>query len=123
MLRGSARFSPVLHSGTQLVVGEVASTGNYVSRAIPGGSNVKVKVIYEAVVPSGATVTARYKGPDGGDTWIVIPQVATRQVDDGFVEFIHEIIGVNELSVQIEIILTGTTAARPRVRDLRTFVM
>lgn len=123
ILTGNAKFSPVLHPGSQLVVGQVAETANYVTRAIPGGSSVAVKVIYEAIVPSGATVTAKYKGPDGGDAWETIPQTATRAVDDGFTEFTHVVTGVNELTVQIELTLTGNTAARPRVRDLRTFVM
>lgn len=122
-LTGTNKLSPTLHPGSQLVAGQVATTADYVTRAIPGGSSVKVKAIYEAFIPSGATVTAQYKGPDVGDTWIAIPQIETRTVDDGFTEFTHQITGVNELSVQIKLILTGTTAARPRVRDLRTFVM
>lgn len=123
ILRGTARFSPVLHPGTQLVAGQVAATADYVSRAIPGGADVSVKAIYEAFIPSGATVTVQYKGPDVGDAWIDVAQTATRAVDDGFVEFTHSVTGVNELTVQIKLILTGTTAARPRVRDLRTFVL
>lgn len=122
-LRGTSRLSPLLYPGSQLVAGQVAATADYVSRAIPGGTAVAVKAIFEAVVPSGATVTVQYKGPDGGDTWATIPQTATRAVDDGFVEFTHAVTGVTETSVQIKLILTGNTAARPRVRDLRTFVL
>ena len=122
-LRGTSQLSPVLYPGSQLVVGQLATTADYVTRAIPGGSTVAVKAIFEAFIPSGATVTVQYKGPDAGDVWVTIPQTATRAVDDGFVEFTHAVTGVNELSVQIKLILTGNTAARPRVRDLRTFVM
>ena len=122
-LRGNANYSPTLYPGSQLVAGVVASTGTYVSRAIPGGSSVAVKVIYEAVVPSGATVVAHYKGPDIGDTWTLITQTDTRVVDDGFTEFTHAVTGVNEASVQIRLTLSGTTSARPRVRDLRAFVI
>jgi len=122
-LKGNAKFSPVLHPGSQLVLGKVAATGDYVTRAIPGGTGVSVKAVYEALVPSGATVTLQYKGPDSGDAWINIPVSASRAVDDGFTEFTHAVTGVNELSVQIKIILNGTTAARPRVRDLRTYVL
>lgn len=120
---GDANFSPVLFPGTQLVSGQVAASATYVSRAIPGGTSVSVKVIYEAVVPSGATVTLHYKGIDMGDTWQALPQTATRAVDDGFVEFTHSVSGVNETGVQIRITLAGTAAARPRVRDLRAFVI
>jgi len=122
-LSGSADWSPVLTPGTQVVAGAVGSSGTYVTRAIPGGSSVAVKIIYEAIVPSGATVQAYYKGPDISDTWIEITSPTTRNVDDGFVEFTHATTGVNEVSVQIKLVLSGTAAARPVVRDLRTFVM
>lgn len=121
-LSGSANFSPVLTPDTQLVSGTLASTATYVSRAVPGGSSVKVKAIFEAFVPSGATLALEFKGPDVGDTWATIPQTAAVAADDGYVEFTHEKTGVNELSVQVRITLNGTPAARPFVRDLRVFV-
>lgn len=122
-LSGDANFSPVLYPDTQLVAGQVETTADYVTRAVPGGSSVTVKAIYEAVVPSGATVTAYYKGIDAGDTWAALPAPTTRSVDDGFVEFYHTQTGVNESAIQIKLVLSGTTAARPRVRDLRVIVM
>lgn len=123
VLKGDNKLSPVLHPGSQLVTGIVAQTADYVTRAIPGGSSVAVKVVYEAFVPSGSTITVQYKGPDVGDVWTTIGSPTTRPVDNGFVEFTHAVSGVNEATVQIKLILTGNTAARPRVRDLRTFVL
>ena len=126
VLYGSARFSPVLFPGSQLVAGVIGTSGTYVSRAVPAskeGVGVRVKTIFEAVVPSGATVTVQYKGIDEGDTWNTLPSAGTRNVDDGFVEFIHEASSVSELAVQIRLTLAGTTAARPRVRDLRVIVL
>ena len=122
-LSGTASFSPVLHPGAQLIVGTVSESANYITRAIPGGANVRVKVIYEALVPSGAGVAVSYKGPDSGDTWVAISNPATRPVDDGFVEFVHEMSGITEDSLQAQIVLTGTSAARPVVRDLRVIVL
>lgn len=123
LLTGTANESPVLYRGTQIVAGTVAVTGSYVSRAVPAGPSSRVKVIYEAQVPSGASVASAYKGPDLGDAFVTMPVTATRQVDDGFVEYIHEVTGVNETSVQIRLLLAGNTAARPRVRDLRVMVL
>lgn len=122
-LKGGVSLSPVLHPGTQLVVGKVAATGTYVTRAIPGGSNVTVKVVFEAFVPSGSTITVEYKGPDVGDTWAAITSPTTAPANNGYVEFTYIKTAVNEASVQIRLTLNGTTAARPRVRDLRAFVM
>lgn len=116
--------SPILFPGTQLIAGTLASAGDYVSRAVPAGTGVTVKLIYEAILPSGATLTARYKGPDIGDTWSApIPVSTTSPGDDGWVEFVHQVTGVNETSVQVKLELTGTPAARPRVRDLRVIVI
>lgn len=123
VLSGDAMSSPIVFPNPQLIAGTIGATGTYVSRAIPAGTGVSVKVIYEAVVPSGATVSIQYKGPDAGDTWATVPQTATRNVDDGFVEFTHLITGVTEATVQVKITLNGTTAARPRMRDLRTLTI
>jgi hypothetical protein len=122
-LIGTSMASPVMYPGAQLVAGIIATTGDYVSRAIPAGTSVQAKVIYEAVVPSGATIGVFYKGPDAGDTWTSMPVSSTRQVDDGFVEFIHAASGITEVTVQIKLVLNGTPAARPRVRDLRALVI
>lgn len=122
-LFGDARFSPVLHPGTQLVTGVVAASADYVSRAVPAGASSTIKVIYEGAVPSGATIDVFYKGPDAGDTWTALPAPVTKPADDGFSEFVHTVTGVDDLSVQIKLVLNGTTAARPRARDLRVIVM
>ena len=118
-LHGSANASPILFPGTQLVVGKVGTSGDYVSRAIPGGSNVRVKVIFDAVIPGGAAVNVFYKGADPGDTWTAIPFVGSTPGDNGFYEITHQITGVTENQVSIKLELTGTTAARPRVKNLR----
>lgn len=122
-LAGTSMASPILYPGSQLVAGVLALTADYVSRAIPGGTSVQAKVIYEAVVPSGATITAYRKGIDAGDTWVAFPAATTRQVDDGYVEFTHAATGINELGIQVKLVLTGTAAARPFVRDLRALVI
>jgi hypothetical protein len=124
ILTGNAAFSPILFPGTQLVAGVVANTGTYVSRAVPGGASVRVKTILEAIVPSGATLTVEYKGQDIGDTWTSLPFLSSRSVDDGFTEFVHQQSAINEINgVQIRLTMTGTTAARVRVRDLRVIVL
>lgn len=118
-LYGAASGSPILFPGTQLVIGTVGTTGTYVSRAIPAGSNVRLKAIFDALIPAGAAVNVSYKGTDPGDNWVTMPFVGSTPVDDGFYEITHEITGVTETSVQLRLQLTGTTAARPRVRNLR----
>lgn len=122
-LFGEEGFSPVLHPGTQLVVGTVAQSADYVSRAVPAGNNVTVKVILDARVPSGATVDALLRGLDNSDSWQTLPLASTRPVDDGFVEHIFVLTGVTEEAVRVKLELTGTSTARPEVANLRIIVM
>jgi hypothetical protein len=122
-LTGGNTFSPVLWPGTQLVSGEISGAADYITRAIPAGLNSNIKAIFEAIVPSGANVIAYYKGIDPGDvTWTEIPVAETNSVDDGFVEFICSATDVDEDAVRIKLVLSGTAAARPYVRDMRVIV-
>lgn len=116
---GDASASPILHPGAQLVVGQVQASATYVSRAIKGGSNVRVKVVFDGNIPGGSSVALHCKGGDVGDSWVTIPYVSATQGDDGFMEVTHEVTGVNENFIQIRMTLTGTTAARPIIRNLR----
>jgi hypothetical protein len=116
---GSASASPILFPGTQLVVGIVGATGTYVSRAIKGGAGVRVKVIFDALIPGGASVGVQYKGIDPADVWATVPFVGSTVGDEGFYEITHEVTPVTEDMIQIRLNLAGTTAARPRVRNLR----
>jgi hypothetical protein len=116
---GSADASPILFPGTQLVVGSVSANGDYVSRAIKGGTNVSVKVLFDAIIPGGSSVVVKYKGVDVGDAWTTVPYVSSSPIDDGFYEMKHEIASVNEDMIQIKLELAGATSARPRVKNLR----
>lgn len=122
-LGGSADFSPVLFQGTQLVAGVVAPTADYVSRAVPCGASGTVKVILEALVPSGAAFEVQYRGVDAGDEWQTMTAPTQVAANDGFTEFTFTKAGVNEAAVRMRLVLRGTTAARPRLRDLRMLVL
>lgn len=124
-LNGTGTMSPVLFPGAQFVAGQVGAEGTYVSRAfVAGAGGVTLKVIYEALVPSGASVVVQYKGGDVGDTWsAAIPVTATSAADDGRTEFVHTVTGVTEATVQIKITLSGSASARPRVRNLRAYAL
>lgn len=118
-LLGNSLASPVLFHGTQLVVGRVAASSNYITRAIRGGANVRVKAIFEAFIPGNATVTVAYRGVDQDDAWVLVPFTASTEDDNGFFEITHELLGVTEDMIQLRLTLTGTTAERPRVKNLR----
>jgi hypothetical protein len=117
-LTGDSSTSPILFPGTQLVVGTVETSGEYVSRAIPGGSPCRVKVVLDAIIPSGAAVNVLYKATSGS-TWSSVPFVSSTPTDNGFQTMIYQAPSVTASMLQIKLQLTGTAAARPRVKNLK----
>jgi hypothetical protein len=122
ILTGSNLVSPLVFAGTQVIVGTVSESAEYVTRAITGGSNVQIKLIYEAFIPSGSSVSATYKGVDSTDTWVANPVASTANLDDGWVELTHSVTNVTESMVHSKLTLHGSSAARPRIRNLRMIV-
>lgn len=122
-LHGDATSSPVLTPGTQLAYGTVATSADYITRAIPAGTTARVKVIFEAIIPSGASVAAAVKGIDGGDVWIAATYQSSIQLGNGWMEVTHELASITETSVHVKLALAGNTNARPRVRNLRVIVL
>jgi hypothetical protein len=122
LLEGTERLSPVIYPGTQLVVGSLLLTGDYVSRAILAGQNSTVRVILDVLIPSGATVTLAVSGIDAGDTWQPMALTKAQHIDNGFIEMTHALDDVDEDMIKVRIVLAGTPSARPRVRNLRVIV-
>lgn len=121
-LNGNASFAPVLHPGTQLIAGQVATSADYVTRAIPGGSNARVRVIFDAIIPGGAAVAVSASGIDTGDNWQNVPYQSATPLGDGWQEITHELASLNEAMIRVRLALSGSSAARPRVRNLRVIV-
>ena len=124
ILSGTTDVAPTVWPGTQLVNGALVSVGDYVTRAMVAGQNSRVKVIFDALIPAGSTVTPSIAGIDQSDTWSNTPSPEKAlQLDEGFVELTYAWEDVDEEMIRARLILTGTPAARPRVRNLRVIVM
>ena len=122
-LLGTESASPVLFPGTQLVSGQVSETADYVSRAIPAGNNARVRVIFDALIPAGASVTVAASGVDAGDTFQAVAYQSSKAMGDGWMEMTHELASISEAMVKVKLTLGGNSAARPRVRNLRVIVL
>lgn len=128
-LYGTADFSPVLYNGTWLLSGAISTSGTYISRAITAGQNVKVKVIYDALLPSGSSVDCKVKGnATSGNTntaedWTAVPQVSSSPTNDGYYEIVRELTAQTFESAAIKLTLNGTSAARPMVKNLRMMIL
>ena len=122
LLYGTAEFSPVLYDAI-LVHGTIATSGTYIGRAMLAGPNSRVQVVYEALLPPGASVDVEVSGIDPGDTYATVPQTGTQNFDNGYIEFTHEIADVDENQVRIRLTLHGGAGARPDVKNIRCMVM
>lgn len=122
-LLGTEQSSPVLFPGTQLVSGQLAQTADYVSRAIPAGSNARVRVVFEALIPAGASVAVSASGIDPGDAFQPVAYLGSKPFGDGWMEMTHELASISEAMVRVKLTLSGNSAARPRVRKLRVIIL
>jgi hypothetical protein len=122
-LEGTESESPLLTAGTQLAAGKVATTADYISRAIPSSTGSRVRVIYDGYVPGGSEVEVFLQGIDEGDTWLLMPITESSNLGDDWREFSHDLLAVSESMVRVKMTLTGTSLIRPRIKDLRVVVL
>jgi hypothetical protein len=116
-LTGTTKAAPLLWPGAQLLSGAVSLSDDYYSRSIPATGATRAVLIYNAYIPSGATVTPEIQ-IDGG-SWEALAQSGAVPQGDGVVEysFEHELSEAN--AAKVRFLLTGTSAARPRVSLIR----
>lgn len=126
-LRATPKASAMLYPGSQLVVGTIASTAEYVSRAVDASAaGAKVRVIFDANIPSGSSVAVYLCGVDAGDTWQLMSQDPLKTpipVGNNMYEFNYLKESVNEAKIRIKLVLNGTPAARPYVYNLRVSII
>lgn len=116
-LVGDAKGSPVLWPGSQLLAGSVHDSADYYSRSISATGASRAVLIYNAVIPSGASVTPEIQIDSGA--WEAMTAGSTVNQGDGLVEFkfTHALAGAQLIKVRLT--LTGTISARPQVQDVR----
>lgn len=126
-LRATQKASAMLYPGSQLVVGKIARTAEYVSRAVDAdAAGCKVRVIFDGNIPSGSSVAVYLKGVDEGDEWQQMSLDELNQptpVGDNIYEYNYLMSNVMEAKVRVKIVLNGTPAARPYVYSLRVSVV
>lgn len=125
-LTGKAGASPVLHPGAQLISGAVKTSADYVSAAFPAGPNSRIRVILDAVLPSGSTIAVKVSaaGPGAVESYIDVPlKLPTRQLTHDKFELTYEVTGINADAVKLKLILNGTPSARPEVENLRALAL
>lgn len=127
VLNGSAKLSPIYYPGTWLMTATLKEKGVYVSRAIEAGQSVRVRVVYSASIPAGASVKCFVKGEGTTDStkfaWREFTNPTKLNDDDGFVELSNELTGLTADMIRVKLELSGAAAARPQVKNLRVMVI
>lgn len=126
VLRGSETSAPILFPGTQAILGSLSSTGTYVSRAFPCGTDRNLTVVLEANTPgtSGVSVQVLNAGGNqlGNDDWTTVPFDSGEDVGDGWSERSFRLTSFTADFTRIRIVLSGSALHRPFVRRLRAIV-
>ena len=116
-LHGDAAASPILWPGCQLLAGRVGTTGTYCTRAVTARDATSASLIYDAVIPSGASVTPEIRIDDGD--WAALEDAGSTRGDDGAVEFRFRKSLGGAQRIRVRLTLRGTSQARPVVRNVR----
>ncbi|MFU8771481.1 MAG: hypothetical protein ACNA8H_03565 [Anaerolineales bacterium] len=120
LLSGSVLRSPVLYPGVQIVLGNMSETADYVTRAIPAGSNSKVTITYEALMTGTADVKVYIQKTDG--TWQLVDLTTGKAVGDNWVERTHILSNFSAPETRVKLVLSGNILYRPKVRSLRVVI-
>jgi hypothetical protein len=99
------------------LTGAISESAEYYTRSIPATGATKAVLVYDAVIPSGAAVTPRIRKDD--ESWTALTADGTTQQGDGLVEYRFKTALSNVNEIKIKFILTGNSAARPVVRNIR----
>lgn len=115
---GTQSLSPVLEPFAQIAHGKLTQTADYVTRLIPCGSNTKLVAIFDALIPSGASVTPTWAG-DGDPGFTAFDSSSAISINGDWVEYRHEVTSVTKTLARLKLELAGTIGARPLVKNLR----
>jgi hypothetical protein len=121
ILKGTNTMSPALYPGVQIVLGNLIEEADYITRAIPAGSNTKVSVTYEAYLTGAADVKVYVES--AANTWTLVELTNSENIGNSWVERTHILNNFNGENVRIKLVLKGSILHRPRVKSLRVITI
>ncbi len=121
ILEGTTKESPILYPGVLSLPGTLDTSGSYVGRQFDVSSGATtMKVVYEAKLEAGATVTPQYDNSGFQN----LSLSSANPVGDGWVEYVYEDTGITGMSAtKVKLTLSGSAAGRPLVRKLRAVMV
>lgn len=125
-LKATTKASAMLYPGTQLIVGKIDTSAEYISRAVDAdATGADVRIIFDGQIPSGASVAVYVSGVDSGDVWQAVSLDSLNTptpVGDNVYEYQYLIENVMEAKLRVKLVLNGTPAARPYIYNLRVSI-
>lgn len=116
---GSTSRAAAIYPGIQAVLGKLRTEADYVSRAVPCGTNARVVVRFEAHLPGQSAVDV-YLERNGG--FVPVNLTSAKPVDETFEERTCAVEAFTSDTTRVKLVLKGSPDARPRVRNLRLIV-
>ncbi len=110
----------MLYPGLQLVLGNLSESGDYVTRSITAGSNTKITITYDALIPGTADVKAYVEQSAKG--WQLVNLTTGKPIGENWVERTHVLTNFNANETRVKLVLSGTVVYRPKVKNLRVIV-
>jgi hypothetical protein len=124
-LTGTDTATPVVYADWQIVVGTLANSASYISRAIPAAASFAARVIAEVFAPGTASVTASVETGQPGQYQQLQVEKA-EPVGDGWVEIEWKATGLagvgTDKLTRIRLDIDNNPAHRARVRALRAVI-
>lgn len=122
VLSGSAKLSPTIFPGVLLIAGRIRTTGTYITRAFDMGTGVRLRALFAAMVPAGASVTVEADAVN--NTWEALSLLSTAQLGSGWTEPLYEKdpFTANPQG-RVRITLAGGPAARPFLARLKAYAV
>ncbi|APR98561.1 hypothetical protein [Wolbachia endosymbiont of Folsomia candida] len=121
-LKGSRERSPVLYPGLQLVLGNISESADYVTRSIPAGSNTKITITYDAIIPGTADVKAYVQKSIEKKEWQLVNLTTGKPISENWVERTHTLTNFNANETRVKLVLSGAVQYRPKVKSLRIII-
>ncbi|MFO1151004.1 MAG: DUF4815 domain-containing protein [Alsobacter sp.] len=119
VLTGSDTIGPVLYPGATLIGGRLRTSGTYVTRLFPMGSNIRVAALFAAFLPAGAGVSVDVDAGDGN--WTAMSANGSGTLGSGWTEPKWQKTAYTATQGRVRITMTGNPGARPSVARLRAY--
>jgi hypothetical protein len=104
VLRGDETVSPIWTPQVTFVKGKRQASGDYVTRAMTAGTNVRIRIIYESNSVNGSSVVAEVLA---GASVLETTLISATPAASGFYEYVHEVTGVTETLVRGKLTLAN----------------